>query len=387
MHRLFDRLRPLVVLAGGAATIAIPLFPIRAAADEVQTASENETVARQGILLMRSGKVVEGRILKAGENYTVQQPRGGTMFVPGLLVSLHCENVREAFLKLRENARRQNSAEANCTLARWCISNQLLTDARDELHQALQLDPGSEDARNTLNRLNELLDPQQPAESKKAAAPDPYQSAPKPQRFSPEDAESLGSLTRDQAQQFTRRIQPILVNNCAVAGCHGVNSETGFRLQRVIPGGDTSRIASERNLAEVLDQLDYKSPRSSPLLSRPRGNHGRRGKSPFAGPRGADQYADLRKWVQGVARSSALRDRRDAAAPKSSDGIELVSGVAKEPSDEPPSRREARPAPGRKSRAPARPGAATDPFQTRGQSDPFDPAAFNRRSAARGSGR
>jgi hypothetical protein len=386
MHRLFDRMRPLVVLAGSAATIASPLLPIRSAADEPPAASETETAARQGILLMRSGKIVEGRILKAGENYTVQQPSGGTMFVPGTLVSLHCETVREAFLKLRENARRQNTSEANCTLARWCISNQLLTDAREELNQALQLDPGSEEARNMLNRLNELLDPQEPAESKKATVPDPYQSAPKPQQFTPDDAESLGSLNRNHAQQFTRRIQPILVNNCAVAGCHGADSETGFRLQRVIPGGDTSRIASERNLAEVLDQLDYKSPRSSPLLSKPRGSHGRRGKSPFSGPRGADQYTDLRKWVQGVARSTAVRDRRDAGSPKSPDGIELVSGVEKRDSDETPARRETRPASGRKSRQPARAGSANDPFQARGSVDPFDPTAFNRRSAARGSG-
>ncbi|HTI49477.1 MAG TPA: hypothetical protein VL475_00945 [Planctomycetaceae bacterium] len=387
MHRLFDRWRQSLVLAGCAVALVAPLLPHRSAADELRTSNGAETAARPGILLMRNGKVVEGRILKSGDDYTVQQPSGGTMFVPGTLVSLHCENVREALLKLRDNARRQNAPGAHCTLARWCITNQLLSEAREELDQALQLDAGCEEARNLLLRLNELLDPQRSAESKKTQAPDPLQSAPKPQKFAADDAESLGSLTREQAQQFTRRIQPILINNCAVAGCHGADSETGFRLQRVIPGGDTSRIASERNLAEVLDQLDYKSPRSSPLLSRSRGAHGRHRKPLFAGPRGAEQHEDLRKWVQSVARSTPSRDRRDGSLPQATDAVEQVSGIAERETAGKPSRRTAKPAPERNSRGDASPRSATDPFQTRGQSDPFDPTAFNRNSAPRISGR
>jgi hypothetical protein len=381
MHRLFNRLRPMVVLAGSAAAIASSAFPQKAAADELQTAHEGETAARPGILLMRSGKVVEGRILKAGENYTVQQQSGGTMFVPGSLVSLHCENVREALVKLRENARRQKNPDANCALARWCISNQLLSDAREELNQALELDPGCEEARNLLLRLDELLAPRPSEDSKPAALPDPLQSTPKPERFAADDAESLGSLTREQAQYFTRRIQPILVINCAVAGCHCADSETGFRLQRVVAGGDTSRIASERNLAEVLDQLDYKTPRSSPLLSKPRGSHGRHRKPLFAGPRGADQYADLRKWVQAVARSPALRDRHDVEPSQSPAEIELSSGVAEREADANRSRRAPKRGAAKSSRNSALSNSARDPFRTKRQSDPFDPTAFNLKSA------
>ena len=40
-------------------------------------------------------------------------------------------------------------------------------------------------------------------------------------------------LSREQALQFARRIQPLLVNNCTAAGCHGRDSETGFRLSKV----------------------------------------------------------------------------------------------------------------------------------------------------------
>jgi hypothetical protein len=382
MHPLTVWLRPIAVLTGSAA-----LFAVIACSDRSICAQESgsilqpeEATGRPGILVMRNGKVVEGRILKSGDDYSVRSPQGGVMFVPGSLVSLHCENLREAYQKLRGNAQKQNSPAAHCALARWCITNKLTKDARTELDDALQLEPAHEEARNLLLRLNELLDPKRPSEVKVADSSSGV--PPKTVRFATQEVESLGSLSREQAQQFTRRIQPILVNKCAGAGCHSADSETGFRLQRVVPGGDTSRIASERNLAEVLGQIDIKSPRTSPLLTAPRGNHGRRGRPIFGGPRGGDQVEELREWVRSVAKGEVAREKREGVASRSAGRVEQASGVAEPREIVIPIRRAEREETSDDSRSAASRPTVPDPFHV--NRDPFDPKQFNRTAAGQG---
>lgn len=384
MHRLIVCLRSIAVLTGCApAILAIALCNQTACADEPGVQLPQELTGQPGILVMRNGKVVEGRILKTGDDYSVQSPQGGIMFVPGSLVSLHCQNLREAYRKLRENAQKQNSAAAHCALARWCITNKMTKDARTELSDALELDPLHEEARNLLRRLTEQPDSELPKEGK--TKPASTTSAPKSPRFVAEEVESLGALPREYAQHFTRRIQPILVNNCAVAGCHAADSETGFRLQRVVPGNDTSRIASERNLAEVLEQIDIQSPRSSPLLTISRRNHGRRGKPTFSGARGSEQFDELNRWVRSVARSEAARERRDGTTPHKEDRIEQTSGTADAAETKTPPRRTLKGATPDDSRGATLTRTPSDPFHV--NRDPFDPEQFNKSAGSKGARR
>lgn len=375
MHRPIACLRSIALLTACAGILNVNQAIIPAVrADDLNSTLQPEATGRPGILVMRNGKVVDGRILKSGDDYTVQSAQGGVMFVPGSLVSLHCESLRDAYRKLRDNAQKRSAPPAHCALARWCIANKLMNEARTELNDALELDPIDEEARNLLVRLNELLDPQKAdAEPKKAALPT---SAPKAARFATEDVESLGTLSREQAQNFTRRIQPILMNNCAVAGCHGADSETGFRLQRIVPGSDTSRIGSERNLAEVLEQIDVKSPRSSPLLTIARGSHGRRGRPVYGGPRGSEQYELIRKWVLQVARAEAARDRRDDTSPGNDDRIEQTAAFSDRGNKTGPSRRATKSASAENAQGSGSIKAPIDPFQV--MRDPFDPELFNK---------
>ena len=341
---------------------------------------KRELTGEPGMLLLRNGAVIEGRILKAGENYTVQRPNGD-MFVPGVMVRLQCATLGEIYKKLHGTAEKDDTGEARVALARWCITNKLLKEARRELTDAMEFEPSRTEARDMLQKLDLTLDP--PADSKKSIV-DPTKSAPATARYSPDEVESLGGLSRESGQQFMRRIQPMLVNNCAVGGCHGPNSEFGFRLQRVVPGADTSRLASERNLAEILEQIDYKSPRQSPILTIPGPSHGRRGKPAFGGPRGTDQLAELKKFILEVARSDAGRSRRDTIARRDKpedDSIRQASASE--------DRKKARPAEKRSSvrhahaEEPGPQGEANDPLgirkAARGEKarDPFDATEFN----------
>ena len=109
--------------------------------------------------------------------------------------------------------------------------------------------------------------------------------------------------------QFTSKIQPLLLNKCGNANCHGVASNNGFRLISARIGGNGSRQTTERNLAESLKQLDLEDVAASQLLSVSTGGHGGKG-TIFAGPAGAEQLKLIKTWAKSVANEK----REDAMA-------------------------------------------------------------------------
>jgi hypothetical protein len=343
-------------------------------AEETVPAAATRSAA-QGILVLRSGVVVSGKIVRAGDQYEVQSP-AGTMAVPESLVKLHAPNVGEAYARLRASAEAQSGANGRITLAQWCLTNHLEKEACQELRDALALEPDRDDAKRLLRNAEEALEAREKP-AKTAPAADPVRAS-RQTGGTTEDPGSLGGLSREQALQFARRIQPLLINNCTAAGCHGRDSETGFRLSKVTPGKDASRHAAERNLAEILEEIDVKKPRSSPLLTAPRGNHGRRGRPIFVGPRGDEQLAELAKWVMAVAAEEVQRDKRGQTGGPAKNSAELVAnrndGGLPRGKSATAARDPFAPAPGAGADA-KRPGQS--PI-TRDQVDPFDPANFNR---------
>jgi hypothetical protein len=169
----------------------------------------------EGILVMRTGAVVSGKILRSGELYQVKSPYG-EMHVPAELVKLHCADLQEAYANLRETAKARQSATAQITLARWCLTHHLGDEARQELHEALVLEPDREDAKRLLRDAEDTTKSSQ--KNANAGQSDSVPRAARSAAASDDDSVTLGGLSREQALQFTRRIQPLLVNTCAAAG-------------------------------------------------------------------------------------------------------------------------------------------------------------------------
>lgn len=350
-------------------------------ADDAIPPGEAQT-ATEGVLVMRTGTIVTGKIVRTGNLYEVQGT-SGNWAVPEDLVKLRCASIAEAYQKLHESAKKQNDANAHLMLAKWCLTNDLNREARQELLDALALEPDREDAKRLLRNVDETI------EGKKEPGPTARREEPsRTSRAAPSsaaDAVSLGGLSRDNALQFSRRIQPLLVNNCTAAGCHGRDSDTGFRLQKVMPGKDANRHATERNLAKVLEFIDLKKPKASPVLTVPQGQHGRRGRPVFVGQRGDEQFAELQKWITSVAGEEAARERRITVESRRKAAIETVSASESKtvPSNPGSANRssDAFPAP---KRSVPEVGDSKLPRQAplpAGRGDPFDPAAFNRGSS------
>ncbi len=82
-------------------------------------------------------------------------------------------------------------------------------------------------------------------------------------------------LSRATTAEFYTRIQPILVNRCGAAGCHGRNPAGSFHLD--VTGYRTpnwKRESSTANLQHVLTFIHPEQPDLSPLLILPNQSHG-----------------------------------------------------------------------------------------------------------------
>ena len=248
----------------------------------------------QGLLVMKTGRTIGGRISQSAGGYVIEQPHG-TIVVPFELVEFPARDEREA-VKLFRQRTPNPTAGFHVGLAQWCLRYQLLDEARDELRAALLVEPHRADARNMLRRLNDVLDPPEPPADHKAARDIRTEDG-----FDLPEATSLAGLAPDTARIFTERVQPILMNKCGNVACHGSAADREFRLTRVRLTGGAHRVHSERNLAATLSYVDRRHPDRSPLVVIPQGNHGRAGRTVFSGPFGNEQLETLRDWVRQVA--------------------------------------------------------------------------------------
>lgn len=324
---------------------------------------------KEGVLVLVSGRVVSGRISQASGGYMVAQPNG-EMLVPSEYVRFQADDVQDAYTRQRDELE-AGDTDGRLALANWCITWQLHAEARAELLSIIRLDPQHAQARRLLVRVDELL---RPEDSQRVRIENEITAGSQPQQ---PDVESLGGLSRETAQTFTTRIQPILLNNCGNAACHGSAAPNDFRLERVHYGRAGSRLSSERNLAAVLRRVDFGSPEQSLLVREPRGPHGQSVGTIFAGPRGIDQWETLSDWVRQVAREQ--RGKRSSLGQASRPG-DRPTAIAQARSDEPDrgGSKLVEPAGFESRLRPESDGELLDRVRHEEQADPFDPAEFNR---------
>lgn len=326
------------------------------------------------MLMLISGRIVEGKISQSAGGYLVEKPKG-SMLIPFEHVKLEAANRREAYHKLRKTLP-ERTATNHTALARWCVSQQLLDEARIELRDALELEPNRAQTRSMLRRLDALVNSDQqvrvPTSSTHRLVADGFERR---------EVKSLAGLSRESAQQFVLRIQPILMNKCGNASCHAAGVSNTFRLTRIRSGRAGNRVFAERNLATTLRFVDFDQPDRSQLLQIPKGNHGRGNRTVFYGSRGPDQLAALRDWVHQVAKERAeARDREPAKA-----SLDAVGTAKKrQPNGKTPAeirKRDQLPKTATANAVPKPDGGEDDILETilrEERQDAFDPDAFNR---------
>ncbi|MCH8841153.1 MAG: hypothetical protein IH831_10895 [Planctomycetes bacterium] len=226
--------------------------------------AEDDSESIAGILVLRNGNVLEGKIQRLADFYRIEFPRSELLVRVGQ-VDMFCHHLDEAYER-RRLQRTGSLADSHVELARWCLRHELLQYASRELLDARSIDP---DHRQLLQLERQL----QLALRNRAASrlvPEPG-AATTP---TDDDLELLESVPDWGHTLFVRQIQPLLVNSCATSGCHQPGSSESFHLNRLALEGAGHPATTLRNLAATLAQLDLESPAKSKLLERAKTAHG-----------------------------------------------------------------------------------------------------------------
>ncbi len=238
-----------------------------------------------GCLVLHDGRTFTGKITSVPGGYQAESPRG-RMILPYDQVRLTAADVQEAYEKQRENHVNANASERQ-DLARWCYEQKLYTEARNECLAAIRMEPQRSDLRQLLLKIDSATN-----QVNAATTPALIPAAPAT------EARSAQGLTTRTNADFIRQVQPLLMNSCGNAACHGAASEREFKLLPVFPGRGSQRYQSQHNLEQVLGYLNVESPESSPILSIPRDKkHSPVHTSVYVGRKGMDQYELLKGWV------------------------------------------------------------------------------------------
>jgi hypothetical protein len=84
----------------------------------------------------------------------------------------------------------------------------------------------------------------------------------------------VAELPEGALEDFTRRVQPILANNCTTSGCHRVDGPQQFQLNRDLLHGMANRRSTMRNLVATLNLVNKETPLESELLAQASAAHG-----------------------------------------------------------------------------------------------------------------
>jgi len=249
------------------------------------------------VLLLETGKILKGVVRQSTAGYVVNVP-GGQMVLPFDQVRFNAENLEELYRQQR-SALPERPVSGHIDLARWCLTNGLPDQACKELREVLRIEPDSTIARTMLQRINDQLLATRDLPAVMARNGEYSMIGDPKLGVSPEP---LGGLSREAALDFVSKVQPLLVNRCATAGCHGPGSGNSFELQRTKLGRNPPKSYSERNIAAVLERVDRERPLSSPLLAKLRGEARSDGLRQSHGDLSREQSQTLRNWIESISR-------------------------------------------------------------------------------------
>jgi hypothetical protein len=332
------------------------------------------TVAPQpGVVLLRNGQALAGNISRAGEEYYIALP-SGEIRLRANQVELVCRDLQEGYERKRSRMDPERLAD-HLDLAIWCIRQRLYEQGNQEIADARGID--AKHPRITLVERQLKLAQQQPTASEHRVLSG--DSGP-----STEDLDRLlRGMPHGTVETFSSTIQPLLLNTCGNAGCHGPQSESKLRLLRTQLGKTSNRRFTQRNLYAVIEMINRSDPPASQLLTAPVAPHGTAKAAIFTNKE-VVQYRQLVQWVMRVASGPA--SEQPASVERSSEPLlQRLPPATRSAGESAPAnlllmgRSDAR-APAAsggknaaKKSAQKQPAASDDP-----PGDPFDPEIFNR---------
>ena len=250
----------------------------------------DSTTTNQGVVVLVSGRVFSGTVTEIAGGYRVEQETGHVT-LPYNQVKLTARSLAAAYEALRRSFE-DPTAREHLALADWCLEHGLLRQAHAEVNRALILEPLRTDARTMLIKLEAQLNPHK----KGATVSRPAMSA---DGFVHTGESTASGLSRGTLQTYIRHVQPLLMNKCGNAHCHGAAATNAFHIQNVRLNSQRGRTAGANNLDTVLNFIDPENPSASDLIAVIREGSEPHAKI-FSGPKGDRQLEILANWVAQV---------------------------------------------------------------------------------------
>jgi hypothetical protein len=252
-------------------------------------ADEPALQPQRAVLVLHNRHVLEGNVTPAGDYYLVSLGKTGQVRLAAKEVEMVCRDLQEAYQRKSEKIAGK-PASAHLDLADWCIKQSLFDGARREIALVRQLEPQHPQIASLEKRIEFATTTAKPV----------VRSIPSTATVS---AEQLERTMKEQppgtVEHFTAVVQPILMDRCGAAKCHGSGATTSFQLLQPIPGKIASRRFTQRNLFAALGAVDKELPEQSPLLEMARKPHGFTKAAPFKTDEDR-QYREIAKWIHSL---------------------------------------------------------------------------------------
>ena len=261
-----------------------------AAPDVIESAPLRNVDGSETVLLLRNGGTLQGQVSRADGRYTVSDERS-TFDVAEAQVAMTCRSIDEAYVKQREQL--ASDAEAHLKLAEWCLRSGLLPQAAQQLADAEKVDPHAPMTSILKRRLDVLM---RPKSDRPATEPAASREVEKTEKKLDKNEALAEGLPPGALEKFTRKIQPLLVNNCTTSGCHQSSSAQTFQLNRAMLHGMSNRRTTLANLSAAVALIDRSNPQHSRLLEIPGDIHAGM-QQPIFGPRQKEQTRQLSEWI------------------------------------------------------------------------------------------
>jgi len=352
-------------------------------------AEEPRLLPRAGVLVLRNGSVLEGKILRVGDRYVVGLSERDEVVVPADRVEMECDSLTEAYQRKQKLLGADATVRDHLRLADWCLQNDLLAASAEQLMAAQRRDP-SDPANEYFEKRLRLAARRRPARASGQPVPSDMSSRDELEELEELDEldELVRSLPADMVEQFTKTIQPLLINSCGGGTCHGANTDTQFHLMSPVRSSTLPRRFTQKNLQAALEHVDPVQPSRSPLLQMATEPHGQSNDAPLT-DKDVTQLGHLAAWVlrthpKPQATSRTVPQPPDSSSPQpiaQHASLSLESVPMQEPLNAnagplPPD------APNDGKVQPAghlEPVDKTDAKEHDSGVDPFDPEIFNRR--------
>lgn len=242
--------------------------------------------------LLQNGNVLDGEIRLVDGQYRVVNEGSEIRLRPADVA--HIAESKLSLYDWQRGSQSAPTADDHLKLSEWCAKQQLWQQAAKELLDARSRDPRHRRIAFVERRLQQAWKRSQatpaPGADEAAAAKRMAEAA-----REAEQRRLLNTLPEGALEVFTRRIQPILVNNCSNGGCHQ-SSDSEFPIDRALLHGLADRRSTIKNLSTVMSAIDRDNPLASPLLRASSGPHADRPMGILTGRR-RELYDRVTEWV------------------------------------------------------------------------------------------